>query len=165
MRNRMIAAALAGLLMTSSVGDADTQRVSLPPVQPIVIGDDLGGDVDFFLMWYGRVRDSGVPVVIRGLCQSACTLVMLLPPAQVCIEPTASLGFHLFARGGTADPNLTRAYSRRYYPAPLQKWLDSIKLSTSMIFLAAADVVRLEIMRPCTPLPTPLVMLKGDRLK
>lgn len=163
MRNRIIAATLAGLMLTSSVGDADVPVKSdiTGKINPIVIGDDLGGDVDMFLVWYGRVRDSGVPVVIRGLCQSACTLVMLLPPAQICIEPTASLGFHLFARGGTADPNLTRAYSRRYYPAPLQKWLDSIKLSTSMIFLAAADVVRLEIMRPCSPLPTPLVTLKG----
>lgn len=141
-KRRLIAAA-AAILTFASIAHAE--------VRPIEIGDDEGGVVDVFLMWYGRVRDSGVPVRVKGLCQSACTLVLSLPPEQVCIETTASLGFHLFAYGGVPSLNRTQAYMRRYYPVALQTALGKFKLSRDMIFIPAAEIVNLGVMRACEP--------------
>lgn len=119
-------------------------------VRPLVIEDDEGGDLGNFLVWYGRVRDSGVPVRIRGLCQSACTLFFgVVPPAQICIEPTASLGFHLFAETGQPNLGLTQAYMRRYYPASLQEALGKIKLTAMMVFMSADEIVKIGAVRAC----------------
>lgn len=118
--------------------------------EPFVIDDDDGGQVDTFIMWYARLKASGAPVVLRGICVSACTLVLTLPRDQVCVEPTASLGFHLWSVGGKVDPALTQATITRYYPPAVQTWLAGKKLADWPIaFMAAKEIVSLGILDPC----------------
>lgn len=142
-RGRILIAALAALAIATSPVRA------APP--PFVIDDDYGGIVDTFMMWYKRLADSGAPVVLRGICVSACTLVLRLPKSQVCVEPTASLGFHLWAASGKPDVSLTAAGVRRYYPIAVQEWLKKQEalLIWPITFMTAEEIVALGIFPAC----------------
>src|SRR5271166_3810193 len=115
---RIASLALAALLFTQ-VAYADV----LSPVGPIIIDNDPGGSVFQEIKWFERIRESGIPVRIRGICISACTLVLMLPKAQVCVEPSVSLGFHLASVSDEPDPLLTAVLNRRYYPQLVQDWI------------------------------------------
>lgn len=121
--------------------------------RPVVINDDGGGNIRTFVMWYERIRDSGVPVVLRGICDSACTLVLTLPHDQVCVEPTASLGFHLASYSDEAAPSLTGAMIRRWYPAKVREWLVGQTLHEAPLYMTAEEVVKLGIFAACKPVP------------
>ncbi len=57
---------------------------------------DHGGLVDQYKAKYAMIRDRGERVIIDGICNSACTLVLgIVPLNRVCVTPRASLGFHL----------------------------------------------------------------------
>lgn len=136
-----IIAAVAAFLSLSSIALAD--------VKPIIIDNDSGGNIQFFAMWYDRVRDSGVPVRVRGMCDSACTIVLSLPREQVCMEPTASFGVHLASYNGESAPSLTGAMIRRWYPEPVRKWLIGQTLHEAPLYMNANTVVRLGIFPAC----------------
>lgn len=143
----LVASALA-FLTISIPADAKVE-------QPFVIGDDHGGDIDAFLMWYGRLRESGVPVVLRGICESACTFVLTLPREQVCVERGASLGFHHATVDGKNEPEITAAVAARFYPPAVLKWLSDKKLRSVPIYLHAEAIVSLGIFPACSPtIPT-----------
>lgn len=146
MRTTRLIAAAAALLTFASIAHAE--------VRPVVIGDDHGGNVDTFLMWYGRLRDAGAPVVLRGVCESACTFVLTLPRDQVCVEPTASLGFHLATIDEKPEPEVTGALIRRWYPESVRKWLATRKLRAVPTYMTAREIVELGIFPACA-LPTP----------
>jgi hypothetical protein len=56
---------------------------------------DTGGHVDVYKAKYEQVRNRGQRVVIDGVCNSACTLVLgIVPRERICVTPRASLGFH-----------------------------------------------------------------------
>src|SRR6267142_410108 len=56
---------------------------------------DHGGLVEDYKAKYAEVRDRGERVVIDGICNSACTLVLgIVPLNRICVTPKASLGFH-----------------------------------------------------------------------
>jgi hypothetical protein len=56
---------------------------------------DTGGYVEAYRSKYEQVRDSGKRVVIDGVCNSACTMVLgIVPRERICVTPRASLGFH-----------------------------------------------------------------------
>src|SRR5262249_37801075 len=56
---------------------------------------DYGGLVDQYKAKYVMLRDRGERVVIDGICNSACTLVLgIVPLSRICVTPNASLGFH-----------------------------------------------------------------------
>lgn len=138
-----IALSLAACLTFASLGHAE--------VRPIIIDEDEGGRVDTFLMWYGRVRDSGVPVQVRGLCGSACTLVFNLPREQLCAESTASFGFHLFSYNGEPNPTATEAYMRRYYPAALFNYIkaNNIPVKDYLYYVSGAKLIEAGVIRAC----------------
>jgi len=125
---------------------------NLPVAKPIIIDDNPGGSVFDWVRFFRLIQNSETPVVVRGLCLSACTLVTMLPKDQTCIEPTASLGFHLSIT--LDDPDGDKAGSaaifRRYYPQNVQAWLAKHKLTLAITYMSAAEVVKLDIMRPCT---------------
>lgn len=147
---RVIAAALLTLpiLTFASVGHAEVREI-----KPIVLDDDDGGNVDTFVTFYNRIRASGVPVRVRGICVSACTIVLSLPQDQVCIESTASFGFHLAATGGHPDPDFTKAMQRRYYPPSIQNWLKDKTLTPHVIYMLSDEAVGLGAIRWCDPPP------------
>lgn len=138
---RGIIAAVVALLTLSSIAHAE--------VRPIIIDNDGGGNVATFSMWYDRVRASGVPVRIRGICDSACTIVLSLPRDQVCIEPTGSLGFHLATYDGEPALSFTGAMIRRWYPEAARKWLTGQSLQEAPLYMTANTVVRLGIFPMC----------------
>src|SRR5258708_7466376 len=54
-----------------------------------------GGQVGPFIALFDRVNASGERVVIDGPCLSACTLVLMMVPAErICVTRRAVLGFH-----------------------------------------------------------------------
>jgi len=92
---------------------------------------DHGGYVEEYKARYKRVRDKGERVIIDGICNSACTLVLgIVPMNKICVTPRASLGFHqayydkawtfgtkVISTAGTAD-------LMSYYPSPVKDWID-----------------------------------------
>jgi hypothetical protein len=95
-----------------------------------VITRDHGGLVDEYKAKYAKVRDSGERVIINGICNSACTLVLgIVPLNRICVTPKASLGFHeayidkswtfgvrITSYAGTAD-------LVSYYPQSVKDWI------------------------------------------
>lgn len=147
MYRRVVAAILAASILTfASLAHAE--------VRPVVIGDDGGGNVATFVMWYKRLAESGVPVRVRGLCVSACTFVLMLPKSQVCVEPTASFGFHLATDGDdNADVPITAALIRRWYPESVRKWLVGKTLAERPIYMTAEEAVKLDVFPACDMTP------------
>src|SRR5260370_3923846 len=91
---------------------------------------DHGGYVEEYKTKYQRVRDRKERVIIDGICNSACTLVLgIVPMNKVCVTPRASLGFHqayydkaftfgikVTSSGGTSD-------LMSYYPDTVKDWI------------------------------------------
>lgn len=91
---------------------------------------DHGGLVDEYKAKYAAVRDRGERVIIDGICNSACTLVLgIVPLNRICVTPRASLGFHqayydksltfgvkVTSYAGTAD-------LMSYYPETVKSWI------------------------------------------
>jgi UPF0716 family protein affecting phage T7 exclusion len=125
-----------------------------PRVKPVVIDDSGGGSVYDFIYFYEALKRSHVPVHLRGICISACGFVLMLPPSQVCVEPTASIGFHFASdpdNSGkqTVDPGITVALINRYYPKAIRKWLRTRKLGSRPIYLTAAELVAMGVFPAC----------------
>lgn len=142
-----LVAALAALVLPGSA----TSQVHKPA---LVIDDDDGGYIADHLKFYARIRDSGIQVRVRGVCVSACTLVLTLPYEQTCIEPTASLGFHAASAYGRVNLDFTRVMITRYYPQAVQDfiaaWVTKNGVLTDKVFyMSAEEAVRLNVMRAC----------------
>lgn len=94
---------------------------------------DFGGLVEQYKAKYAKLRDRGERIVIDGICNSACTLVLgIVPSSKICVTPKASLGFHaayfdkaytlgikVTSYAGTADllsayPNSVKAWISRH---------------------------------------------------
>ena len=76
---RAAAAALAVLL-------------SLSPAAALVVGNNPGGAVVQFYQQEMQLEARGEPIVVRGRCASACTVVLHNP--RVCVAPGGSFMFH-----------------------------------------------------------------------
>jgi hypothetical protein len=91
---------------------------------------DYGGYLEDYKAKYAKLRDTKERIVIDGVCNSACTIVLgIVPLERVCVTPRASLGFHLayFDRRWTAGQKVTSvsgtAELMAFYPLPLKDWL------------------------------------------
>ncbi|MBV9531075.1 MAG: hypothetical protein JO283_08410 [Bradyrhizobium sp.] len=91
---------------------------------------DLGGFVDDYKAKYKRIRDSGQRVIIDGVCNSACTLVLgIVPMNKICATPRASLGFHqaYYDKDFTFGIKVTSAEGTfdlmSYYPETVKDWI------------------------------------------
>lgn len=126
---------------------------SLRPVRPVVIREDGGGLISSYVGFYDALRDSGVPVEVAGECDSACTLVLLLPKAQVCVRHGAVLGFHLARStlGDTkGDPKYTELMMHRFYPPVVQDWLaKQPPLTLDMTYMPYDTIISLGVFRAC----------------
>jgi hypothetical protein len=103
---------------------------ALPARADLRITRDHGGYVEQYKVKYEHIRKTGQRVIIDGICNSACTLVFGIVPAnRICVTPRASLGFHqayydkaftfgmkVISAGGTSD-------LMAYYPPPVKDWL------------------------------------------
>lgn len=91
---------------------------------------DFGGHVDQYKKRYAEIRERGERVIIDGICNSACTLVLgIVPLNKICVTPRASMGFHqaYYDRRYTAGMYV-QSYAgtdelMSYYPATLKEWI------------------------------------------
>ena len=91
---------------------------------------DHGGYVEEYKARYKQVRDTGERVIIDGICNSACTLVLgIVPMNKICVTPRASLGFHLayFDKAFTMGIKVTSLAGTSdlmsYYPDSVKNWI------------------------------------------
>jgi hypothetical protein len=91
---------------------------------------DLGGMVDEYKAKYALLRDRGDRVIIDGICNSACTLLLgIVPLNRVCVTPRASLGFHMayYDKSATFGVKVTSyagtADLMSYYPETVKEWI------------------------------------------
>src|ERR1700693_5557919 len=101
-----------------------------PAFADLRIARDFGGFVEDYKAKYARVRDRGERVVIDGICNSACTLVLgIVPLNRICATPRASLGFHqaYYDKAFTLGIKVTSAEGTSdlmsYYPQPVKDWI------------------------------------------
>jgi hypothetical protein len=95
------------------------------------IRKDYGGFIDQYKFKYAGIRDRGERVIIDGVCNSACTLVLgIVPLSRICVTPRASLGFHTpfidtrFTAGIKVTSYWANADMLAYYPEKVKKWID-----------------------------------------
>ena len=91
---------------------------------------DYGGYLEDYKEKYAKLRDRNERIIIDGICNSACTIVLgIVPLERICVTPKASLGFHLayFDRRWTAGLKVTSvsgsAELMAFYPPLLQAWI------------------------------------------
>ena len=91
---------------------------------------DHGGYVDEYKSKYKRIRDKGERVIIDGICNSACTLVLgIVPMNKICVTPKASLGFHqayydkAFTFGIKVTSSEGTSDLMSYYPDTVKDWI------------------------------------------
>lgn len=91
---------------------------------------DFGGLVEQYKAKYAQIRDRGERVVIDGICNSACTLVLgIVPLSRICVTPRASLGFHAayYDRSYTLGIKVTSyagtADLMSHYPDSVREWI------------------------------------------
>ena len=101
-----------------------------PALADLRISRDFGGYVEEYKAKYSRIRETGERVIIDGICNSACTLVLgIVPMDRICVTPRASLGFHqaYFDKRWTAGVKVTSiagtAELMSVYPAPVKDWI------------------------------------------
>jgi hypothetical protein len=87
---------------------------SSPACADIRITSDQGGALDQYLQRVEAVRQSGERVITDSPCNSACTLWLSLPPAQLCVTPRAVFGFHsaMDSVTGMPSPKWNKAHAR-----------------------------------------------------
>jgi hypothetical protein len=92
---------------------------------------DFGGHVDQYKKRYADIRDRGERVIIDGICNSACTLVLgIVPLNKICVTPRAAMGFHqaYYDRRYTAGLYVASYAGTHelmsYYPDTLKEWID-----------------------------------------
>ena len=102
-----------------------------PALADYRITRDFGGDVEEYKAKYVRLRDAGERVVIDGICNSACGLVLgIVPINRICATPKASMGFHqaYFDKSWTAGIRVTSyagtAELMAIYPQGVKDWIE-----------------------------------------
>ena len=91
---------------------------------------DYGGLVEQYKKKFSKIRDQKERVIIDGVCNSACTLVLgIVPLNRICVTPNATLGFHqaYYDKSWTMGVKVTSyagtADLISYYPSTVKDWL------------------------------------------
>ncbi len=96
-----------------------------------VIRNNPGGQVVAFAIEVAKLRVAGTPVVVKGRCDSACTLHLGLPSNQLCITRGATFGFHQasfsFATAGKklVKSDVATNFMMQNYPSWVKSWIAS----------------------------------------
>jgi len=128
MKSIIIAAALA-ILPISAYAQSHTVHI------------DLGGDVGVRGNKINRMILTGERVEIRGVCASACTMLL----AVGCVYPGARLGFHAptIHRGPYTVEWWSQAIAN-YYPQRMADWyLAGPAHNSTMTWITGVDAVNL----------------------
>jgi len=117
---------------------------------------DHGGYVEEYKAKYKRVRDKGERVIIDGICNSACTLVLgIVPLNKICVTPRASLGFHqaYYDKSFTFGIKVTSLEGTSdlmsYYPDTVKNWISRNGGLTPEMKKIKSGVELWKILDPC----------------
>ncbi len=130
------------------LGSVEASRAAL------LITDDRGGRIGTYVDKYEELRTSSEPVVIDGLCASACTIVLgKVSPDRICVTSRANLGFHAAWDPDAEGRPVTNSEATRMlfsmYPARIKHWiLRRGGLTPRMIFLHGRELSGMY--RPCS---------------
>ena len=119
MRVAVIKLIIVAAVLFAAIGHAQAE---------VRILESPGGQVGPFIELFDRLNASGERVVIDGPCLSACTLVLMMVPAErICVTRRAVLGFHaarsIDRRGRMyAEPEASREVEAAY-PPPVRQWI------------------------------------------
>ena len=115
--------ALAVLALTAAAGGR-------PAAADVRITRDYGGLVDAYKAKYARLAAAKERVIVDGVCNSACTLVLgVVPLRRLCVTPRASFGFHqaYYDKRWTAGAKVTSiagtAELMSVYPDKVKRWI------------------------------------------
>lgn len=141
------AAFAAAVLALSGCVPDDTASSPMPPPdsqQPVVIGDNRGGNVMAAVQRRNQLERWGGPVEVRGYCGSACTLYITLPNA--CLGPRATVGFHAPRIPGTKIiPQGVDDIMASYYRNGIKRrWNAEWKHSLEIQKITAREYARLD---------------------
>jgi len=121
---------MRGLSLAFLLACGASVALSVPASADLRITSDRGGLVDQYKAKFARIRDRGERVVIDGVCNSACTLLLgIVPLSRVCATPRASLGFHqaYYDKRWTAGIRVTSvsgtAELMSVYPPTVKNWV------------------------------------------
>ena len=124
---------------------APTGPVAQPAAQgPIVVRNNRGGNVVQMMAYRSQLAASGRPVQIRGVCNSACTMLTTLPNA--CLAPDASIGFHAPRIPGTQviPPIVDQLMATTYRNGIRARWYNEWRHSLTIQSISAREYVRLD---------------------
>jgi hypothetical protein len=129
---KFVTCLLAAALLLAGVGASHAA---------VLIADDRGGQIGSYITKFQRLRSSGQPVIIDGLCASACTIVLgAVPHDKICVTSRAALGFHAAYDFGINGRTFTNREATMMlysmYPTRVQRWIAARGgLTPQMIFL------------------------------
>jgi hypothetical protein len=100
------------------------------------IKGDYGGILALYQAKWSKLAEQHTSIRISGPCVSACTaLVGYIPRENICVTPSASLGFHL-AIPAFVTPDLWKDY-----PPDIQAWITKNGgLSYQLMWLQAPEI-------------------------
>ena len=114
------------------------------PQTPIVVLNNRGGNVMQMMAYRAELAGSGRPVQIRGVCNSACTMLTTLPNA--CLAPDASIGFHAPRIPGTQviPPIVDQLMATTYRNGIRARWYNEWRHSLTIRSISAREYVALD---------------------
>jgi len=138
---------------TTNTANAGVEAIFPPPA--IILEDNSGGTVATFEYFYDAIKLSGIPVRVRGVCESACTWVMTLPAEQWCLEKTGVLGFHFLTAGagGRILKEVSRSVMTRKFPKALLDHLATLpsdpRYHNPLFYVDQPKLIELGVARAC----------------
>lgn len=87
----------------------------IPTSRPMVIEDSPGGSVLEYRLLGLKLAATHTPIILDGICASACTLLIDLDRDNVCITTAAILAYHM---SYTTDEDGTKQFHPLVYETP-----------------------------------------------
>jgi hypothetical protein len=127
MRKLFLIGALALGPITSHAQDVtDSARLEVPG--EVWITSDRGGEIVEYFVKFAALERSGARVVIDGPCESACTLILgIIPADRLCVTARARFAFHAAWRldddGRRTSSPVGTKFLFETYPEPVRGWI------------------------------------------
>jgi hypothetical protein len=124
MRTKLLLTGIAALSVFASAAMAQFPRAGV-----IVLQDQLGGIIPLYKRLFEVLEATGNNIEIRGVCASACTLVLsYIPKERLCFTKKAWLGFHQYSQmvSGMITEETIKQSRADYdsYPQDIREWLE-----------------------------------------
>lgn len=127
----------------------------LPAQADLIVRVDTGGSIEARLGELQYHKEVGTNIVIKGQCDSSCTMYLALP--NTCVEKSARFGFHgpqSQYYGVSLTPDQFDYWSdvlSYHYPPKLKLWFDenARDITLDVVKLTGKQVIQLGA-KPCS---------------